>query len=318
MWVGATSQPSLSPKAHISLGAQPGRSGTTRPPPSALPWHAWIAHTSGVWTFLLRCLATALPVAAGWGCSVSTGPAGPDDLDKSCDTGVATAALFNGRPDPGTVTLSASQRRSIVAVVIDPGPAEGLCTGTLIADGFVLTAAHCATYREIEVRFGPNIARPSLAVEVAERHVHPGAPDIDVALLELPYSGIADEVDAEPVPIWPSLVDSSWVGDDVDIAGRGLTEDNTVGELLFATEPVTRVDRFTLTVDGGGKSGACVGDSGGPLLVGSDQVYVAGLLSNGSDTCLMEDNYVRVDRVRAWIEETMAESTPPDADPCDD
>lgn len=251
-----------------------------------------------------------------WGCSVSSRV--DDELDKQCEApAVSTAKLFYGKPDPGTLNLSDAQRNAIVAVVIEPGASEGLCTGTLIDDGFILTAAHCAVYRDIEVRFGPNFSRPSLTVDVAERFVHPGSPEIDVALLQLPYSGIADEVNAVPIPLWDGLIDSSWVGDDVDIAGRGLTEDNTLGRLLFAVEPITRIDRFTITVDGGGETGACVGDSGGPLLVASRGEYVAGLLSNGSDTCLREDNYMRVDRVRAWIEDTIASAGPSD-DACRD
>lgn len=282
-----------------------------------------------------RRLAAALCLVslagAACGCSVSrgavssTGGDGSPGQDKSCDQpAVVTAPLFNGQPDPETLELSDAQRRSIVAVVIEPGPAEGLCTGTLIADSFVLTAAHCATYREIEVRFGEDFTRPVLTVEVARSHVHPGSPDVDVALLELPYSGIADEVGAEPLPLYTGLVDSGWLDEDVEIAGRGLTEEGTVGELLFAVEPVTRVDRFTLTVDGMGETGACVGDSGGPLLVAGDGVSVAGLLSNGSDTCLMEDNYMRVDRVRGWIEGTIENASgepmddEPDEDPCAD
>lgn len=60
-----------------------------------------------------------------------------------------------------------------------------------------------------------------------------------------------------------------------------------------------------MTIDGQGQRGVCFGDSGGPLLVLADDgtVRVAGVLSNGDETCVGRDNFVRLELHLAWIEE---------------
>jgi secreted trypsin-like serine protease len=61
-------------------------------------------------------------------------------------------------------------------------------------------------------------------------------------------------------------------------------------------------------VDGEGRTGACAGDSGGPLLVAdsSGQARVAGVLDRGSADCLGLDLYTRIDALADWIERVSA------------
>jgi hypothetical protein len=70
-------------------------------------------------------------------------------------------------------------------------------------------------------------------------------------------------------------------------------------------------DPSSVTVDGFGVSGACNGDSGGPLLVRAPdgRLVVAGVLTSGSASCRDEDTYVRVDAVVSWIQETIGVRT---------
>jgi hypothetical protein len=77
----------------------------------------------------------------------------------------------------------------------------------------------------------------------------------------------------------------------------------SAGELGFAVEPIEYVEATSITVNGYGSNGACVGDSGGPLLVrGPDgAVVVAGVLSIGNATCLDDDTYERLDTLASWI-----------------
>jgi hypothetical protein len=102
---------------------------------------------------------------------------------------------------------------------------------------------------------------------------------------------------------WTSVVDASWLGRDAELAGYGTTETDATGRRLFTSEKIVEVDDTFITVDGQGRSGACTGDSGGPLLVATNagEPAVAGILSVGSADCRGIDRYVRVDRAWRWL-----------------
>jgi hypothetical protein len=112
-----------------------------------------------------------------------------------------------------------------------------------------------------------------------------------------------------------SIVDLS-LGDVAELAGYGITEEGTVGGLRFLTEAITALDPATITVAGFGATGACEGDSGGPLLVrGRDgSPRVVGVLTVGSASCTGADDYVRLDAVQGWMQATIGSGAPDDAD----
>ncbi|MBV9949447.1 MAG: trypsin-like serine protease, partial [Myxococcales bacterium] len=101
------------------------------------------------------------------------------------------------------------------------------------------------------------------------------------------------------------------------MAGYGATENGTLRSLRFLAESITSLDAEQITVRGFGKSGACEGDSGGPLLVrGADGApLVAGVMSLGSASCLDEDTYVRLDAIEGWVNATV-EAAPPSSREC--
>ena len=96
------------------------------------------------------------------------------------------------------------------------------------------------------------------------------------------------------------------VGTAVELAGYGLTETGSSRALRFLVESITQMDASSIVVSGFGASGACDGDSGGPLLVRNPQgsLAVGGVLAMGSSTCNEEDTYLRLDPVLAWIQST--------------
>ena len=74
-------------------------------------------------------------------------------------------------------------------------------------------------------------------------------------------------------------------------------------QLRFLVESIVSVDSDAITVNGFHRSGACEGDSGGPLLVRgtTGEVRVIGVLSAGSASCLALDLYSRLDGLEDWI-----------------
>lgn len=214
------------------------------------------------------------------------------------------SSLVNARPDPG-LPLAASQQLAVGA--IEDVYEEVLCSGTLIAAGWVLTAGHCKTLSGIWFRTGPN---GGVAVRVAAprqfRH-----PQRDVMLIELQPSIELDMLGIAPLDLYQQELDNEWIGQDVTLAGLGATEDNVRGGRLFVRDRVADITPTSIVVNGEGRHGACSGDSGGPLLArsGDHGVGILGVLSKGSSSCRDIDVFERVDRLRSWITETIAEAS---------
>jgi hypothetical protein len=118
----------------------------------------------------------------------------------------------------------------------------------------------------------------------------------DLLLLELapPFS--------DAVPIIQIGDSSLALGERVVIAGYGRSEDGLLGVLRFAKEEVLRVDPVFLHISSFGKSGACTGDSGGPVFWAHDgRVELLGILQEGSSTCKGMERYTRLDARLEWI-----------------
>jgi len=69
-------------------------------------------------------------------------------------------------------------------------------------------------------------------------------------------------------------------------------------------------------VDGYGMTGACEGDSGGPLLTRASDgsLRVAGILTAGAPSCLGQDRYVRLDTLAGWAQSITGDYVPPPQD----
>jgi hypothetical protein len=250
-------------------------------------------------------------------CSGASGTQTPDSTD-ACP-GVSSQAIVGGDARESYLGLPSEQVRAIVSIVDGiEGPDAGgpLCSGVFVTSEWIATAGHCLQIQSPIVIVEGDGSAPRTTLPIVRGVAHPSE---DVALLQIgagePGADASADVEADasatlalqgmtPIPAGDSSVGRLGTGDAVEMAGYGLTESRQVGSLRFLVESVASIDPSSISVSGFGVSGACDGDSGGPLLMrrADGAVEVAGVLSLGSAACRHDDTYVRLDAIRDWID----------------
>ncbi|EGW13822.1 serine protease 33 [Cricetulus griseus] len=262
------------------------------------------------------------------------------NLDSVCGRPRASGRIVSGEDaQPGQWPWQVSVREN----------GEHVCGGSLIAEDWVLTAAHCFSQDQplsaYKVLLGtifsyPESSEPGELRTVSQFIKHPSYSadehsSGDIALVQLASSvSFSDYI--LPVclpkpgdPLGPGT--QCWVTGWGDIAtNQPLPPPFTLKELqvplidartcnayyqensVFNTEPVIFEDMLCAGFEEG-KKDACNGDSGGPLVCDINGVWIqAGLVSWGSDCALPKRPgvYTNVSVYISWIENTLWNSTP--------
>ena len=190
------------------------------------------------------------------------------------------------------------------------------CSGTLIQYKWYLTAAHCveglSSNDELYVIFGRDWDNTFDYDEVKRFIIHPdyngmNSDDLsnDIALVEL-KNGLGS---IDPMPLNRDSMNNSWLNDELQMVGFGLTSSNSesTGVKRTADMYIYNFDYyFVYMQDENEQQNICSGDSGGAALgaLGGGNYELVGVNSFTSGECeSWYSGVVRVDSYVSWMEQ---------------
>jgi MYXO-CTERM domain-containing protein len=214
---------------------------------------------------------------------------------------LASLPLTAPAPEPtpiyGGTTSAPGAWPNVMAVLLP----DELCTGTLVSDRVVLTAAHCLDGGEppglFQVRNADYIYDSGATYTVERYGTHPKYCGNDPTVCKVDVWDFGYLVLSEPVkgvtPARPLVTQEAWdeamvVEAPVTLVGYGYNEKMLPGIKREVEAPIVKFSPSGLEFQAGGMGlDTCSGDSGGPAFVtlASGETLLAGVTSRGFTEC---------------------------------
>lgn len=214
---------------------------------------------------------------------------------------LASLPLTGPRPEPtpiyGGTTSEPGAWLNVVAIMLP----DELCTGTLVSDRVVITAAHCLEGGEpaglFQVRIANDIYGAGDTYTVERYGTHPKYCGSDPNVCKVDVWDFGYMVLSKPVqgvtPARPLVTQEAWdeamaVAAPVTLVGYGYNEKMLPGIKREVEAPIVKFSASGLEFQAGGMGlDTCSGDSGGPAFVtlASGETLLAGVTSRGFVEC---------------------------------
>ena len=236
---------------------------------------------------------------------------------------VVTAALAASPPPIINGETTTDYPEVVLIYASDSSGYGGACTGSLIAERWVLTASHCVhSDGSFEVQ-GVWVSFVNDSNEMDEDNTlsakawyehpdyNPSTGYNDIALIEL-----RTKAEGPFMPLTDSKIGRDDVGQDFRIVGFGATSDtdrSSVQRKRVVDVPLEDYDQSLMhTLDKKDDQNACHGDSGGPVMrLYDDGTHaVAGIVDFGGSSCMRDGTYsARVDHFQDFIDDHTTDYT---------
>ena len=228
-------------------------------------------------------------------CSACAAPVEPASVSLSETTGTTRQAIVGGDDD--------DDDKAVVALLQN---GKVYCTGVLITNSVVATAAHCVVNSPPEqIYFGSDpTTKKGTFIPVTTTRVHPQF-DEDSLENDVAVVGLASTAPVAPLGIVTTELDASFVGREIRLIGFGATGPDATSTDLRKRSGTTSITSYT---DDDFRfrpapSQTCLGDSGGPALARvGDHEAVIGLTSSGDSNCMTYGRDMRIGRYLPFLQ----------------